>query len=217
MYRMMLTCRRAEAMRAQASVAGHEAMIVGSTVNLQRGDVIAHPRAQFVAALLHGDGLHASGGTGMADLTLATGAAVGFKLHKQPNVVLAFCEGTHPEGVRYAARHKLPVVYVARSSQSAAPKLEITAVPVDGNDVVAVYRVAKEGLHRARIGDGPTLIECIFDAPAFLDGGWERSDPLNFLQQYLESYRLWSEDVGKVPTSATTARTVRAMPGFAVV
>jgi TPP-dependent pyruvate/acetoin dehydrogenase alpha subunit len=179
MYRMMLTCRRAEAMRAQASVAGHEAMIVGSTVNLQRGDVIAHPRAQFVAALLHGDGLHASGGTGMADLTLATGAAVGFKLHKQPNVVLAFCEGTHPEGVRYAARHKLPVVYVARSSQSAAPKLEIT--------------------------------------PAFLDGGWERSDPLNFLQQYLESYRLWSEDVGKVPTSATTARTVRAMPGFAVV
>ena len=35
----------------------------------------------------------------------------------------------------------------------------IPGITVDGNDVVAVYRVAQEAIHRARIGDGPTLIE----------------------------------------------------------
>jgi len=32
---------------------------------------------------------------------------------------------------------------------------------VDGNDVVAVYRVAFEALARARQGRGGTLIECV--------------------------------------------------------
>ena len=31
---------------------------------------------------------------------------------------------------------------------------------VDGSDVVAVWRVAQESIHRARNGAGPTLIDC---------------------------------------------------------
>jgi len=31
----------------------------------------------------------------------------------------------------------------------------LPGITVDGNDVVAVYRVAQEAIHRARIGDGP--------------------------------------------------------------
>lgn len=31
----------------------------------------------------------------------------------------------------------------------------------DGNDVVAVFLSAKEGVENARKGDGPTLVECI--------------------------------------------------------
>jgi TPP-dependent pyruvate/acetoin dehydrogenase alpha subunit len=34
------------------------------------------------------------------------------------------------------------------------------SIPVDGHDVVAVYRVAYESIQRARRGGGPTLIEC---------------------------------------------------------
>jgi TPP-dependent pyruvate/acetoin dehydrogenase alpha subunit len=34
------------------------------------------------------------------------------------------------------------------------------AIPVDGHDVVAVYRVACESIARARGGRGPTVIEC---------------------------------------------------------
>ncbi len=34
-------------------------------------------------------------------------------------------------------------------------------VTVDGNDVDAVFEVAKEAVERARAGGGPTLIECL--------------------------------------------------------
>jgi TPP-dependent pyruvate/acetoin dehydrogenase alpha subunit len=34
-------------------------------------------------------------------------------------------------------------------------------VRVDGNDVLAVYRVCKEAVDRARKGEGPTLIETV--------------------------------------------------------
>ena len=33
-------------------------------------------------------------------------------------------------------------------------------ITVDGSDAVAVYRVASESINRARMGRGPTLIEC---------------------------------------------------------
>ena len=35
----------------------------------------------------------------------------------------------------------------------------MTRITVDGNDVVAVYRVAYESLERVRLGGGPVLIE----------------------------------------------------------
>jgi pyruvate dehydrogenase E1 component alpha subunit len=34
-------------------------------------------------------------------------------------------------------------------------------VTVDGNDVLAVYDAASEAVSRARVGDGPTLVECL--------------------------------------------------------
>ena len=34
-------------------------------------------------------------------------------------------------------------------------------VRVDGNDILAVYRVCKEAVERARRGDGPTLVETV--------------------------------------------------------
>ena len=33
-------------------------------------------------------------------------------------------------------------------------------VDLDGNDVLAVYQAAGEAVHRARSGNGPTLLEC---------------------------------------------------------
>jgi hypothetical protein len=56
----------------------------------------------------------------------------------------------------------------------------ICGIPVDGNDVVAIYRVAHEAVQRARRGVGPTLIDC---KPWSLEPG---TDPVGRLEQSLE-------------------------------
>ena len=44
---------------------------------------------------------------------------------------------------------------------------------MDGNDVEAVYEVAKTAIARARAGDGPSLIEAL----TYRHGGHSRADP----------------------------------------
>jgi pyruvate dehydrogenase E1 component alpha subunit len=72
---------------------------------------------------------------------------------------------------------KLPVVFVAENNMygisscttnsmcvpniaDRAGAYDMPGVVVDGNDVMAVYEAAREGIKRAREGLGPTLIEC---------------------------------------------------------
>jgi pyruvate dehydrogenase E1 component alpha subunit len=50
------------------------------------------------------------------------------------------------------------------ASESMAIKAEAYGMPgvrVDGNDILAVYRVCKEAVDRARKGEGPTLVETV--------------------------------------------------------
>ena len=73
--------------------------------------------------------------------------------------------------------HDLPILFVCQNNlwaesvnlrfQTKVPDISVKAqaygfpgITVDGNDVVAVYRVAQEAITRARRGHGPTLIEC---------------------------------------------------------
>lgn len=117
-------------------------------------------------------------------IPLAAGAALSFKLRKQPRVAVApFGEGTPPtgefhEGANFAAVLKLPLVLVCWNNQFAysTPASLQMAIPdlrkraegygmpgelVDGNDVLAVYRAVKAAVDRARRGGGPSLIECV--------------------------------------------------------
>jgi pyruvate dehydrogenase E1 component alpha subunit len=76
-----------------------------------------------------------------------------------------------------AAAHKLPVVFVCenngygisvsqakhqaiRDIADRAAGYGMPGVLVDGQDVLTVYEAASEAVHRARTGEGPTLIEC---------------------------------------------------------
>ena len=85
-------------------------------------------------------------------------------------------QGVTHESLAFAALRKLPVIFVCENNgyATASPlsnrqvnpdiwrRAEAHAVPgvgVDGNDVVAVYRVAQTAVERARRGDGPTFIE----------------------------------------------------------
>ena len=86
-------------------------------------------------------------------------------------------QGTFHEALNLASVWKLPVIFVCENnhfgismSQSKHQAIQDIAdraasygfpgIAVDGNDVMAVYEVAKEAVDRARKGQGPTLIEC---------------------------------------------------------
>ncbi|MFY9550858.1 MAG: thiamine pyrophosphate-dependent dehydrogenase E1 component subunit alpha [Thermoanaerobaculia bacterium] len=86
--------------------------------------------------------------------------------------------GAFHEGLNFAAVQKLPMVVVAENNgwaystpfrkqtaaRSLADKAAAYGIPgeqVDGNDVLAVYAVARRAVDRAREGGGPTLIEAL--------------------------------------------------------
>lgn len=94
-----------------------------------------------------------------------------------------FGDGTTNNGqffecLNMAVLWKLPILFIVENNQWAigmahhrsTSKPEIyrkagvfgmPATEVDGMDVLAIRKVAKEAIHRARIGEGPTLIEAL--------------------------------------------------------
>ncbi|MEK7865219.1 MAG: thiamine pyrophosphate-dependent enzyme, partial [Planctomycetota bacterium] len=95
------------------------------------------------------------------------------------------------------------------ASDGVAVKSEAYGMPgvrVDGNDILAVYRVTKEAVDRARRGEGPTLIEAVTyrlgghsssDDPTRYREGPEvdeavKRDPIVRFRRYLEERGLWS-------------------------
>ena len=110
-----------------------------------------------------------------AQLNIGTGIAHAYKMQKKPNIVMALSGdgstslGFWHEALNFAGVYKLPIVYVVQNNlwaesvslklQTAVEDLSVKAqaygfpgITVDGNDVVAVYRVAREAIHRARTG-----------------------------------------------------------------
>ncbi len=113
----------------------------------------------------------------------AAGAGYSFKLLRTDRVAVAFFgdgaanNGAFHEGLNMAGIWKLPVLFICENngfatevpfgSAAANPSVAARAVvynmpgiEVDGNDVRAVERAAREAVQRARSGGGPTLIEC---------------------------------------------------------
>jgi pyruvate dehydrogenase E1 component alpha subunit len=112
----------------------------------------------------------------------AAGAALGMKLNGLDNVAVAFFgdgasnQQNFHEGINLATVWNLPVVFVCENNgyQISLPYSKqqiinsvaergksygIPAVSIDGQDVMAVYEVAKEAIKRAKNGEGPSLIE----------------------------------------------------------
>src|ERR671917_2088481 len=111
----------------------------------------------------------------------ASGTALAFKMRGEDGVVLASggeastSGGDWHEAMNMAGIHDLPLIFLVQNNVyaiSVPEKLQVAGsiaaraegygfpgIAVDGNDVLAVYEVAKEAVERARRGDGPTLIE----------------------------------------------------------
>lgn len=113
---------------------------------------------------------------------LGAGAAYGIKVRGTKQVAMSFGgDGSVNNGwfygaLRNAALYKLPFVSIVenngfqvtipttetisvRDLSTIAKGLEIPSYTVDGQDIFAVYAVAKQAVERARAGLGPTLIE----------------------------------------------------------
>jgi pyruvate dehydrogenase E1 component alpha subunit len=145
-------------------------------------------------------GILSSAPTAEARFAIATGYAMARQ--GTQHIVLAFSgpgvfslDALRPS-LSYAALHKLGILFVVETAANAdlssarhTNSLGLYGIPVDGNDVVAIYRVAQEAIHRARRGVGPTLIDC---QPWPLDGP---ADPVLRLEQTLERRGLPTEKV----------------------
>ena len=164
--------------------------MVGCGANLKSQDYIVsgHPVAAFASGSplerVIAQSYVASGNSG-ASLGAGLGVALVYQKKSRRLITLAYItDGPYQEAVGYAAKNKLPVVFVMSgpvSSKNALPVIE-----VDASDVVAIYRVSQEAIRRAREGHGPTLI-----VTNILPGS--ANDPLEFMERYLRTRRLWSD------------------------
>ncbi len=151
-----------------------------------------------------------------AQVDIALGIAFAQKKKSSGGVVVTFIGGKTPataawrEALHYAARHTLPILLVtwndafagrapaetghrqSEPSHAAAP-----VIPVDSKDVVAIYRVAHESIHKARHGGGPTLIEAVSfpasSSPALSELlAGSAADPIGRMEEYLSAKGLFS-------------------------
>ena len=170
----------------------------------------------------------ASSLTGQLDI--AAGVAYAYRSMDKPNVVVALADdglaalGLWHEAACLASRHRLPIVFmvenraqshangtsVVHSNEDLRVRAEAYGIPgitVDGNDIVAVWRVTQESIHRARTGAGPTLIECRTwrwhgegdnpsangrSKPKRLHARWQ-NDPLHHMEHYMKKRKLWHQ------------------------
>jgi pyruvate dehydrogenase E1 component alpha subunit len=161
----------------------------------------------------------------------AVGAALAAKLRGENSAVLTYfgdgatSTGDFHAGMNLAGLHRLPVIFfcknngwaisLPRERQTASATLAQKAqaygfdgVRVDGNDVLAVYRVTRSAREKARSGGGPTMIEAVTyrmgphssaDDPSRYRSDselaeWRQRDPVERFGRYLAARGLWTAD-----------------------
>ncbi len=133
-------------------------------------------------------------------------------------------EGDFHEALNFAGVFRAPVVFLCTNNQWAisVPRAKQThsktlaqkalaygfeGLIVDGNDILAVYKVVSEALEKARKGNGPTLIECITyrmgdhttadDQRRYRNqkevAEWAKKDPIDRLRNYMVKKNMWDK------------------------
>ena len=183
-------------------VVGHEAAAVGVAIDLAPEDTVAPPPGDLIPCFINGLPLEKLFGglfhplapsPGIAArLKIAADAAMANKLNKNNKISVAFSTGEPAslgpwhQALSFAGLHGLPMIFVSwmKSIPLKTKACGFPAITVDGNDAVAVYRVASEAIAHARKGNGPTLIEC---------QRWKAGDPILTMEKYLICKGLFSE------------------------
>ncbi|HET8747985.1 MAG TPA: thiamine pyrophosphate-dependent dehydrogenase E1 component subunit alpha [Ramlibacter sp.] len=134
--------------------------------------------ADFSVGMLGANGVVAAG------LPIAVGAAHAQKLQRRQGITACFFgdgainRGPFLEALNWARVYELPVLFVCEDNRwsattpsgpmtagdgasARAASLDIPAVQVNGNDVIAVHRAAAELVPQVRAGNGPHLLHAI--------------------------------------------------------
>jgi pyruvate dehydrogenase E1 component alpha subunit/2-oxoisovalerate dehydrogenase E1 component alpha subunit len=157
-----------------------------------------------------------------SQLPHAQGMAWAAKLRGHKTVVMGYMgEGATSEedfhvAMNFAGVYQVPVVFFCQnnqwaistpvSRQTASETIAVKAIAygmpgirVDGNDILAVYKVTRDAVERARSGGGPTFIEALTyrvsahsssdDPSRYRDEtvteAWKRKDPIERFRRYL--------------------------------
>jgi TPP-dependent pyruvate/acetoin dehydrogenase alpha subunit len=155
-----------------------------------------------------------------SSMPIANGLALASQIRGETRVTIAYFGdgasniGAFHEALNMAAIWKLPVVFVCQNNgygehtryevataaahvADRAAAYRMPGVTVDGNDPLAVYAAAKTAIDRARVGQGPTLLEAttfrfnghVFgDADAYMQKG-EKANAM--ARDPVPKYRAW--------------------------
>jgi TPP-dependent pyruvate/acetoin dehydrogenase alpha subunit len=199
--------------------------VFGKVDGPARGKATTHHMADPERGILLGSGIIGS------DITVAVGAALALQLQKKDAIVVDFFgdgaaqRGDFHEGLNFAGVFRLPVVFVLENNGYAeytplekhfagrdfacrAQGYGFPGYRIDGNDVMAVYEAVQEAADRARVGEGPTLLECVtfryrshceLEPPEHLRDpdvivAWKKRDPVDRLEALLLQRGLLDDD-----------------------
>ncbi len=155
----------------EARLRGREAALAGVAADLRSDDVVVAEYVASVEEIARGHfGVTIDRRSFEERVIEALGDAVGDRMRKTGRITAIFFDAAQGSKVLQEARAlaigaKLPVILVehgpAKAKRGGSKKgkkaaLEYPSIPVDTQDVIAMYRVAHESIARAREGAGPT-------------------------------------------------------------
>jgi pyruvate dehydrogenase E1 component alpha subunit len=199
---------------------GLEAVAAGVTFGLLPGDTVSPSPGDLIVNFIHGAPLEAiftsaKNPSQATKLKQAVRAATKSKKVKNGRIAVVFADDDScfpDEALNQASTQKLPILFVCQKRlvpEGVDPQAsKIPVLPVDGNDAVAIYRVATESITHARRGNGPTLIECLFEPV-------EAHNPILKMESYLDRKGLFNEKL-KLITAAAFKRELDAAVAVAL-
>ena len=221
LYALALDCQMA-AQDGMSSLSKHEAALAAVSADLRPEDTLlsehAWPLISSTGARIPSEGhAHPQPIVAMRERVIdALSTAIADRMRRNHRVtVLLFPEESAGDVLREARAvawaAKLPVIFVERGNDGTMPTRrakavngsaagELISIPVDAQDVIAMYRVAHESIARARQGSGPTRIVCLSLSAADDRGSrFDSSNAVANLEKWLVARGLpveqWRRDI----------------------
>ena len=175
--------------KRRLSSGGREACLVGVLQGLEAGDVVLGAGVDGVVEHLLGGrlagwskGKKATDGATLlpyvagdeARLLAGVGAGLVLKKVEKKKAVVVYVgseearKGVWLQVLKLSGELDLPILFVTVAAANGSSRVcewarrsGVPGIPVDANDVVAMYRVAQESMGRIRGEGGPVVMECI--------------------------------------------------------